>query len=217
MMRYGQLAALCASLLPLPAFAQEDLPAPGSQPAWTASASLFAYWPADDDNYRSPSVSVDRDNLHLEGRYNYESLNTASLWLGYNYSFGDTVAVEFTPMIGGVFGDTSGIAPGYHLAMGWQAFDFYSEGEYVFDRDERTDSFFYNWSEVGWSPLDWLRVGLVAQRTRAYETERDIQRGLLLGISLGAVTLGGYVFNPDRDDPTYVLSISLDLQGLRGL
>jgi hypothetical protein len=62
MMRYGQLAALCASLLPLPAFAQEDLPVPGSQPAWTASASLFAYWPADDDNYRSPSVSVDRDD-----------------------------------------------------------------------------------------------------------------------------------------------------------
>ena len=217
MMRYGQVAALCASLLPLPAFAQDNLAAPDSQPAWTASASLFAYWPSDDDNYRSPSVSADRGRLHLEGRYNYESLNTASLWLGYNSSFGDTVAVEFTPMIGGVFGDTSGIAPGYHLSMGWQAFDFYSEGEYVFDRDERAGSFFYNWSEVGWSPLDWLRVGLVAQRTRAYQAERDIQRGLLLGISLGRVTLGGYVFNPDRDDPTYVLSISLGLQGVSGL
>ena len=75
----------------------------------------------------------------------------------------------------------------------------------------------YNWSEVGWSPLAWLRVGLVAQRTRAYQTEREIQRGLLLGISLDPITLGGYVFNPDRDDPTYVLSISLDLMGLRGL
>ena len=217
MMRRGLFVIFCVGLLPLPTFAQGNVAAPDSQPAWTASASLFAYWPSDDDNYRSPSISADRDRLHLEGRYNYESLGTASLWLGYNYSFGDTVAVEFTPMIGGVFGDTSGIAPGYHLSMGWQAFDFYSEGEYVFDRDERADSFFYNWSEVGWSPLDWLRVGLAAQRTRAYQTERDIQRGLLLGISLGRVTLGGYVFNPGRDDPTYVLSISLGLQGGSGL
>jgi hypothetical protein len=27
------------------------------------------------------------------------------------------------------------------------------------------------------------RLGLVTQRTRVYETERDIQRGLLVGIS----------------------------------
>jgi hypothetical protein len=41
MMRYGQVAALCASLLPLPAFAQGSLAAPDSQPAWTTSASLW--------------------------------------------------------------------------------------------------------------------------------------------------------------------------------
>ena len=41
MMRYGQVAALCASLLPLPSFAQGSLGAPDSQHAWTASASLW--------------------------------------------------------------------------------------------------------------------------------------------------------------------------------
>jgi len=210
MMRQGLICFVCASLLPQMARGGDTPTAPEPRGSWSAAVSLFTYWPANDDNYSSPGLTADRGALHLEARYNYESLGAGSLWLGHNYGFGDTVAVEFTPMIGGVFGDTRGIAPGYHMSVAWKTFDFYSEGEYVFELRERADSFFYNWSEIAWSPLEWLRIGLVTQRTRAYQTERDIQRGLLLGISIGRITLGGYVFNPDRDNRTSVLSIGLD-------
>ncbi len=44
-------------------------------------------------------------------------------------------------------------------------------------------SFFYSWSELSVSPVDWFRFGLVGQRTRAYQTDVDIQRGLLVGFS----------------------------------
>jgi hypothetical protein len=100
----------------------------------------MAYWLPDDDQFTSPTVSVDRGKLHFEARYNYESLDTASGWIGYNTRFGDTVSVDFTPMLGIVSGDISGIAPGYHLTIGWRAFELYSEGEYVFDRDNHSDS-----------------------------------------------------------------------------
>ena len=36
-------------------------------------------------------------------------------------------------MIGGVFGDTTGIAPGYKGSLSWWKLELYSEGEYVFD------------------------------------------------------------------------------------
>ena len=52
-----------------------------------------------------PTFTADRDWLHLEARYNYEALDTGSAWVGYNFSGGETLAWEFTPMIGGVFGD----------------------------------------------------------------------------------------------------------------
>ena len=45
------------------------------------------------------------------------------------------------------------------------------------------------------------------QRTRAYETERDIQRGVLLGASLNRLTLTGYVFDPDLEKPSYVFAL----------
>ena len=60
------------------------------------------------------------------------------------------------------------------------------------------------------SPVDWLRAGLVAQRTRAYESELDIQRGFLLGLSYKQVEVAGHVFNPDKNPPTYVISVRVD-------
>ena len=198
------------SLLPLTGWAQDTPESADSPPAWTVSASLMAYWLPDDEQFTSPTVYVDRGNLHFEARYNYENMDTASVWTGYNSSFGDAVSVDFTPMIGLAWGDTNGIAPGYHLTVDWRALEFYSEGEYVFDRDDSSDSYFYSWSEMNWWPTDWLRLGLAAQRTRVYKTERDIQRGLAVGVSLRGISLGAYVFNPDDDDPTYIASVAVD-------
>ncbi len=159
-------------------------------------------------NYVQPTFTADRGWLHLEARYNYEALDTGSAWVGYNFS-GETLAWEFTPMLGGVFGDTTGIAPGYKGSLGWRKLELYSEGEYVFDTGNSSDSFFYNWSELTLAPVEWFRFGLVTQRTRVYQTDRDIQRGLLAGFSFKKVSLTGYVFNPDDDKPTFVLAVGL--------
>jgi hypothetical protein len=46
------------------------------------------------------------------------------------------------------------------------------------------DSFLYTWSELGLTPVDWCRFGLVVQRSKAYETEFDIQRGFFAGVGV---------------------------------
>ena len=112
-------------------------------------------------------------------------------------------------MFGVVFGDTRGVAPGYKGSVSWWKLELYSEGEYVFDAGTSSDSFFYNWSEVALAPVDWFRFGLVTQRTHAYASDRDIQRGVLVGFSYKQLTLGTYLFNPDDDTPTVVISVGL--------
>src|SRR5262249_52068401 len=146
--------------------------------------------------------------LHLEARYNYEALDTGSVWLGYNLSGGEKLTWELTPMLGGVFGDTRGIAPGYKGSLGWWKLQLYSEGEFLIDTGDTSESFFYNWSELTLSPWDWFRFGLVTQRTRLYQTDRDIQRGVLAGISFKRLDFTTYVFNPDESKPTVVLAVS---------
>jgi hypothetical protein len=53
--------------------------------------------------------------------------------------------------------------PGLEASVAWGRFDFYVEAEYVRDSSERTDSYFYAWSELGFRPVEWLRVGLSGQ------------------------------------------------------
>jgi hypothetical protein len=168
---------------------------------------VYAYLVPDDDDYAQPTLTFDRDWLHLEGRYNYEDLQTGSAWIGYNFGGGNELAWEVTPMVGGVFGRTEGLAPGYKGTLAWRKLELYSEGEYVFDTDESSDSFFYNWSEVTLAPVDWFRIGMVTQRTRAYEADREIQRGGLIGLSYKQASFTTYVFNPDHGDPIIVFAV----------
>jgi hypothetical protein len=112
-------------------------------------------------------------------------------------------------MLGGVFGLTDAVAPGYRGSLSWRSLAFYSEGEYVFDLGDASENFFYNWSEVTVAPATWWRVGLVTQRTRVYQSERDIQRGLLVGFSYKALDSALHVFNPDDSHRFVVFSVTV--------
>lgn len=174
---------------------------------WSFAASLYAYILPDDDSFLLPVAYADRDRFHFEARYNYESLHTASMWGGWRFATGTTMTLEAIPMLGVVFGDTSGIAPGLEFTVGWSKLELYSEIEYVFDWEDSEANFLYAWSELTYAPSAWLAFGLASQRTRAYATDVDVQRGLLVGLSRGAGSVRGYLFNLDRDEPFGIVAV----------
>jgi hypothetical protein len=206
-MRLPACVVVAIALMPGAVFAQT--PAPPDEPAWEFSVAGSTYFVPDDSNFLQPTFTADRGWLHLEARYSYEALDTGSAWVGYNFGGGETVTWELTPMLGAVFGATDGVAPGYQGSLGWKKFELYSEGEYVFDAGETADSFFYNWSELTFAPVEWFRFGMATERTRVYQTDREIQRGLLAGFSYKNLDVAGYVFNPDDEKPTFVMTIAL--------
>jgi|SRR6476660_2478740 hypothetical protein len=192
--------------------AQTKTPAPtGSNAAdanrWSFSLTAYGYLVPDDTSYGSPIFTADRQWLHLEARYNYENQQTGSLWAGYNLRFGDKLVLEITPMLGAVFGRTTGIAPGCNVDLSYKRVELSSQCEYVFDTESKSGNFFYSWSELSYAPIDWLRAGLVAQRTRAYQTPLDVQRGFLVGVSHKRLDFTTYVLNPGWTTPTIVLVI----------
>jgi hypothetical protein len=65
------------------------------------------------------------------------------------------------------------------------------------------------WSELSLWPTDWLRAGIVTQRTRVYQADREIQRGVLLGFAFEKVDATVYFFNPGADDHFTVVSIGV--------
>jgi hypothetical protein len=212
---------LSAWLVPLLACAVEAYgqAAPAAPPAadsdaaaraWSLSASVFTYFLPDERDYVQPTFTADSEWLHLEVRYNYEDLETASVWMGYNLSGGSTIEWELTPMLGGVYGSTNGIAPGLRGSLAWWKIDFYAEAEYVFDAGSSDDSYFYNWSELALVPADWLRVGMVTQRTRVYEMGRYIQRGPFVGVAYRSLEATAYLLDADRGKPIVVVAATVE-------
>jgi len=180
---------------------------PSTQPAWEFALTAYPTVVQDaDNNYTSAIATADRGPLHLEARYSYEAVGARSAFVGWNFSGGETLSWEITPLLGGVWGPLQAFAPGVELSLAYGRFDFYLEGEYVDDGDE---PYTYAWSELGFAAQDWLRIGLAVQRTRIFGDDRDVQRGPFAQASWDRFSLGGYWFNPGADDQIFVGSIGV--------
>ena len=181
-----------------------------AQTEWECSLSTSTYFVQNGRDYVNPNLVLDRDWLHLEARYNYEAIKTGSFWLGYNFSVGKKLALEATPMIGGVFGDITGIAPGYTISISYEPFELFTQGEYFFDAAIHAGNFFYNWSELSCAPASWFRVGVVVDRTKALGSKFDIRRGLLVGFKYKNVDLTTYWLSPGSRDATFVFTTTVN-------
>jgi hypothetical protein len=152
-------------------------------------------------------AALNRGPLHLEARYNYEVRDAGSAFVGWKFAGGESVTFEVTPIVGALFGAARGFVPGVEASVAWGPLDAYIEAEYVNDREQPGTSYYYAWSEVGWKPVEWLRLGLAGQRTRTVDTGRDLQRGLFAQLTAGKVTVGIYGFNPDSGSRYVIVSL----------
>jgi hypothetical protein len=199
-----------------PGSATAKKPASATAQEWDYNLTVDGYIIPDGTSYVDPVFTADRSWLHLEARYNYENLRTGSLWAGYNVSAGDVEAgskweLDVTPMIGGVFGRTNGIAPGLEVSLKYKKkIEASINNEYVFDTTSKAGNFYYSWPQLTYSPLEWLHVGAVAQHTKAYQTPANIQRGFLVGFSHGKWEYTTYVFNPGIAGTTVVLEVGVN-------
>ena len=182
-----------------------------AEQSWAYTLTVDGFIVPEGTSYVDPVLTADHNWLHLEARYNEESLRTGSLWVGYNLSrgkvsAGDKWEFDVTPMIGGVFGRLNGIAPGCEASLNYKKKVILSIGnEYVFDTTSKSGNFYYAWPQLTYSPVQWLHVGAVAQHTAAYQTALNIQRGFLVGFSHKKMEFTTYVFGPGTSSATVVL------------
>jgi hypothetical protein len=206
-------ATVVATLVPVVAFAADPPagapPAAPEKPEWEFSATGYWNAPRGGDNYGSAIFLGDRGALHLEARVNYEAIHAQSLFVGWNFSTGEEVKLDFTPIVGFVGGDNRGGIAGFESTVTIGRFDWYIEAEYVRDRASGSSSYTYAWSELGFRPIEWARLGIVAQRTRVYGFDREVQRGGFAQAEWGPVTFSAYWFNPGSSDQVVIGAIGV--------
>jgi hypothetical protein len=179
-------------------------------PAWSGSASASWYLLPDESDYLLPIVMARRDRVHLEARYNYEDRDTASVLAGWLFSAGEQVEFEATPMLGAAFGGTDGVAAACTIAIGWKRLALYSENEYLAVPSDHDADFYYNWTELTVEAIDRLRVGIVTQRTRTFATDRELERGILAGATLGRFAVTGSWFEPWSGEAYGVVALAVE-------
>src|SRR5688572_12663473 len=199
------VAALLASA---PRVRAADQQPPPAAPALEAEAVVYGYAVPEQDNFAIVDAMVDVGRLHIEGRYNYEGLRTGSIFVGVNASAGDKLTITGTAMLGAVFGEVDGVAPGFRITVTWWKLDLMTEDEIVINPGAPDSTFLYSWSELGFSPLSWLRVGIVGQRLREMNSGLDLQRGLFAGVSYGKLGATVYELNAGWTTPTWVFALA---------
>ncbi len=209
-----RVIATLLAIIATAALAAEDAPSgrrasPVEKPSWEFALTAYPTVVRSGENYTSAIAAADRGPLHLEARYNYESIGARSAFVGWTFAGGEAITWELTPLLGGAWGTTQAFVPGFEASVAWKQFDIYIESEYVRDIHARADSYFYAWSELGFRPAEWLRAGIAGQRTNIYGGGRDIQRGPFAQLTWDRVTIGGYWFNPGSSEQVFVGTIGV--------
>ena len=184
--------------------AEADAP---RETSFSLTGSYYAM--RDEPDFGVYVAALQRGSLRFEARHNYEAKSATSAFAGYEWSGGEGVAWSVTPMLGGLFGSARGVVPAVEASVNWRKLDLYVEAEYVHDLDDSSASYFYAWTELGWRPVESIRIGLVGQRTRIVANDRDFQRGVFGQVTLGKATIGLYAFNPESASRYVILSLGL--------
>jgi hypothetical protein len=195
------LFLVCGALATVAHAADEPVAAspPAATRAWSFAITAYPTHVRDGEHYTSVIALADHDALHLEARYDYESIGARSAYVGWTFKGGEALAWQVTPIVGGAWGTTKSFVAGAEASLAWRTLDVYVEAEHV-PTSSQGDGYLYAWSELGWRPVEWLRVGIVGQRTRVYGNDRAIQRGPFAQVTVGAFTIGVYAFNPGGSD-----------------
>ena len=157
-----------------------------------------------------------KEKWYAEARYNYEDINTFSLYAGHTFSAKRDLSWSFTPMIGGMTGKMQGGSFGLNSELSYHKFNFSSQAQYSVSASTRYDNFFYNWSELWYQPVDWIYTGVAVQHTRIYATNALIDPGVLLGFSYKQWSFPLYSFNPFADQRYFVVGVNWEWNHGRG-
>ena len=177
---------------------------------WSFAAAVYHYILPGETNTTTLLGYADYKVLHLEARYNYEDLKTGSVFGGYTFETGNKLVFTATPMIGFVFGNTNGVAPGLETSLTWKKFDFYSETEYVFDFNSKENNFLYTWTELAITPFNNFRTGISGNRTRLFQSDLEVQKGIFIEYSFWKLTAGVHYFNPFSNDDFGIATLAIE-------
>lgn len=151
-------------------------------------------------------------NWYAEGRFNYEAVNTLSLYGGKTFERKAAVSYAVTPILGVVLGQLNGGSTGFNLEMSYKNFNFNTQSQYTFSVQQRTNNFVYSWSDLAYQFSEKFSAGVSFQQTKLYRVNGAFEKGLLVKTGYKNFSFPLYIFRPESSERYFVLGINYEWQ-----
>jgi hypothetical protein len=198
-MNRGMLLIAWSMLIQLNLFAQGK-----------AGIEQYSYIGAQSAGAIVPSLHLQSaSNWYGELRYNYEDLQTCSLYGGRIIEGGNDLEYSITPMLGFSAGWFTGISLATNAEAEWKNFYLSSQTQHSIAIKEDCENFFFSWSELGYNVSDHFFAGLAMQYTLQMK-QHDFEPGFLAGLNFKNFSFPFYVFSPFHSGRYFILGVNYE-------
>ncbi len=149
--------------------------------------------------YRTPG------NWYIEGRVNYEAINSTSFYFGKTFRKKALISYSITPIAGLVAGSFNGGSIGANVALDYKKISFWSQSQYTFSIQNLAKNFTYSWSDLTYQLKEWVSAGVSLQQTRGL-----FEKGILVKYVHKNWSIPLYVFNPATSERYFVLGLNIE-------
>jgi hypothetical protein len=153
---------------------------------------------------------MNKEGWYAEARYNYEDINTASVYMGKSFSGGHDLSFTITPMAGIIFGKYNGAALASNCDLNYKKIFFSGQLQYTLSKIGKSDNYFYQWLETGIQCTKWFFAGITVQQTKLYQQKMITMPGLMFGFQKKNITVPVYFFNPNKNNISLLLGIIIE-------
>jgi hypothetical protein len=170
-------------------------------------------WSQNQPFFLCPQVFGTIKKTYLEVRYNYEYLNTGSIYTGYGFSKENKKWGKFsvTPILGLYLGQRNGLAPGYNLRYVVGNFVVASEGQYTFDFNDQFQNYFWNWANALYSVHKNIALGTSVQISAFYRGDFIPQVSPIIRFQHKWLGIDLYGYNLWENEPIYAVGLEIVL------
>lgn len=151
-----------------------------------------------------------QNNWYFEGRYNYEALNAASIYVGKVFEKKSNFSYFINPVIGLVAGGYKGGSLGMNIKIDFKKYSFSSQPQYTFSIADSKDNFTYSWSELGMNACKYFTGGLVLQQSKYLNASNEMDKGAFIKVKIGHLAVPLYVFEKANKEKYFVLSLNYE-------
>jgi len=157
-----------------------------------------------------PIIHIEtKHNWYGEVRYNYEDVQTISMYAGKTFSGGNKFNYTLTPLIGYSAGNFTGSSLALNNEVDWKNFYFSSQSQYSFSFKKEVSNFFFTWSELGYNVSSNFFAGAALQYTWQLN-KGEGEPGFVAGINFKNFSVPFYVFNPFKQASYIVLGLNYE-------